>query len=126
MKQLDLKGNGYGAANVINSWVSEKTNKKISNILFSLPPDTRLVIANAVYMNANWADPFNPEYTRNVPFTVSSSETMNVPTMFQHAPVPYVEDAELGCQMIAMPYKVMSCRMSKHLIILFLVIYQGE
>jgi serpin B len=103
VKQLELKGSGYGAANGIDSSVSVKTNQKINNILLSLPQGMRLVVANAVYLNANWADPFNPGYTRNVPFTVRSSETMNITAMFQHAFVGYVEDAELGCQMIAMP-----------------------
>lgn len=36
---------------LINTWVAENTNHKISQLLDSLPPDTRLVLLNAVYLS---------------------------------------------------------------------------
>lgn len=35
----------------INTWVAENSNHKISQLLDSLPSDTRLVLLNAVYLN---------------------------------------------------------------------------
>jgi len=64
-----------------------------------------MVVANAVYFNANWADPFSPEETRMVDFNVSPNEKLSVATMHQHVEVAYVESAELNCKMIGMPYK---------------------
>ncbi|XP_042532260.1 plasma protease C1 inhibitor [Dipodomys spectabilis] len=43
---------------LINTWVAENTNHKISQLLDSLPSDTRLVLLNAVYLNAKWKKAF--------------------------------------------------------------------
>ena len=104
--ELDFLRNSFIATNAINKWISEKTRGKITNILGSLPPDTQLIVANAVYFNGNWADPFSPEETRTEDFYVSATETLSVPTMFQHADVAYAESYELDCKMIGKPYKV--------------------
>ena len=44
----------------INSWVEEKTRQKIRNLLPSntVNKNTRLVLVNALYLNASWAVPF--------------------------------------------------------------------
>ncbi|XP_040859931.1 plasma protease C1 inhibitor [Ochotona curzoniae] len=44
---------------LINTWVAENTNHKIRQLLDSLPLDTRLVLLNAVYLNAKWKKPFD-------------------------------------------------------------------
>ncbi|XP_034352258.1 plasma protease C1 inhibitor [Arvicanthis niloticus] len=43
---------------LINTWVAENTNHKISKLLDSLPSDTRLVLLNAVYLSAKWEKTF--------------------------------------------------------------------
>uniref|UniRef100_A0A8C6R5W2 Plasma protease C1 inhibitor n=1 Tax=Nannospalax galili TaxID=1026970 RepID=A0A8C6R5W2_NANGA len=43
---------------LINSWVAENTNHKISHLLDDLPSDTRLVLLNAVYLSAKWKKTF--------------------------------------------------------------------
>lgn len=103
--ELDFLRSSFSATGAINQWVSEKTQGKITNILSNLQPETQLVVANAVYFNANWADPFSPDLTREAEFKVSPTETLSIPTMFQHAEVAYVDSSELGCKMIGIPYK---------------------
>ncbi|XP_005331643.1 plasma protease C1 inhibitor [Ictidomys tridecemlineatus] len=44
---------------LINDWVAENTNHKISQLLDSLPSDTRLVLLNAVYLSAKWKQTFD-------------------------------------------------------------------
>ncbi|KAM4846904.1 plasma protease C1 inhibitor [Thomomys bottae] len=44
---------------LINTWVAENTNHKISQLLDSLPSDTRLVLLNAVYLSAKWKKAFD-------------------------------------------------------------------
>lgn len=105
VSELDIIRNPYGSANIINKWVSDKTKGKITDILASLPPDTQLVVANAVYFNANWADPFAPDLTRREDFYISPSEILSPLTMRTHSLVAYVESEELGCKMIGIPYK---------------------
>ncbi|XP_014648333.1 PREDICTED: plasma protease C1 inhibitor [Ceratotherium simum simum] len=58
---------------LINTWVAENTNNKISQLLESLPADTRLVLLSAVYLNAKWKKTFNQKNTRMEPFYVKSS-----------------------------------------------------
>lgn len=106
MKELDIIRNPYGSANAINRWVSDKTKGKITNILSSLPPDTQMIVANAVYFNANWADPFAPEETRREEFFISPTDILTPLTMRAHLLVAYAESEELGCKMIGIPYKV--------------------
>jgi len=95
-----------GFTNFINQWVSNKTESKIQNVIAQLAPQTKFVLANAVYFRGSWADSFGTEFTRELNFTVSSDEMYPVPTMFNIMDVKYVEDSDLKCKMIALPYKV--------------------
>lgn len=103
----ELNGDSFGSVNQVNSWVSRKTKNKINNILGSLAPDTQMIIANAVYLNANWEEPFPADLTRQGDFYISPSETIPVQMMVNHAQVGYVESSDLKLKMIAMPYKVL-------------------
>lgn len=49
-KNEDFKG---AAKAIINSWVAEKTNNKITEIVSDIPPQTPLIITNAAYFKAN-------------------------------------------------------------------------
>lgn len=40
---------------LINTWVAEKTNHKIKQLLDSLPSDTRLILLNAIYLSGKGA-----------------------------------------------------------------------
>jgi len=88
----------------INQWVASKTNNRIRNIVGSLSPDTQMIAANVVYLNANWADPFQPDYTSLQDFHVSPTETIQVAMMSEIGDVYYVDDKDLGLKMIGKPY----------------------
>ncbi|KAL1786583.1 plasma protease C1 inhibitor [Sigmodon hispidus] len=49
---------------LINTWVAENTNHKISKLLESLPSDSRLVLLNAVYLSAKWKKTFEQKTTK--------------------------------------------------------------
>ncbi|MEL6177479.1 MAG: serpin family protein [Myxococcota bacterium] len=55
----------------INSWVSERTFKRIPNLLEDnqLTPSTHWVLVNAVSFDHNWAEPFDPELSIEGSFT---------------------------------------------------------
>ena len=57
------------AAEAINAWTKQHTNNKIDKIFDELDPDTQLVLANAAYFKAAWAEPFDAGQTVNGPFT---------------------------------------------------------
>ncbi|XP_052038792.1 plasma protease C1 inhibitor [Apodemus sylvaticus] len=57
---------------LINTWVAEHTNHKITELLDSLPSDTRLVLLNAVYLSAKWKKAFEQKKTM-APFLYKNS-----------------------------------------------------
>lgn len=52
------------AAKIINDWVAKHTNDKIQNLVDpnNLNSNTRAVLVNALYLQANWASVFLPSY----------------------------------------------------------------
>lgn len=88
----------------INAWVSEQTNERIKELIPQgiITAATRLVLVNAIFFTASWADPFDAANTQDRPFTRLDSSEVSVPTMrktidaiyasgdgFQAAEIPY-------------------------------------
>lgn len=62
---LDFRTNSAYAQNVINAWVTERTNSKITKILDEPPPaDSRVIICSALYFLGQWEKPFFNGITR--------------------------------------------------------------
>jgi serpin B len=80
---LDFKKDPEAARQVINQWGSYNTKGRIPEVLQpgDLDKDTRFALANAIYLKAGWAEPFDPEATTNAPFTTASGKKVSVPTM---------------------------------------------
>ncbi len=90
------------AAAEINSWVREQTAGRIKELFESLDPATRVVLANAVYLKADWAVPFAGYPTRHAPFTRADGSVVRVPTMRQETELRYA--AGDGWQAVELPY----------------------
>jgi serpin B len=88
----------------INSWVSEKTEKKIQDILGPGTIDnlTCLVITNTIYFDAAWADTFLPALTQQRSFYPTESDSMKAWFMEREGTYNYVEDENF--QAIEIPY----------------------
>ncbi len=69
------------AADLINDWVSEKTEGKIDSIVDSIDPDTVMFLINAIYFNADWQNPFEAELTRDRSFYAADAQ---IETPFMH------------------------------------------
>jgi serpin B len=70
------------AAEIINTWVEEETNEKITDLV--TPDDLRdawLVLTNAIYFKGDWEIQFDPEDTQESDFVLQSGETIQVPMM---------------------------------------------
>lgn len=62
---LDFQKNSANAQNVINAWVADRTNSKITNILAEPPPVvTKIIICSALYFLGQWEKPFFDGITR--------------------------------------------------------------
>ena len=84
---LDFKTNAAGATKHINDWVAKQTRDRIRDLI-PQPLDvlTRLVLTNAIYLKAPWADEFSANATKPEPFHVHGKAAVDVPTMQQRAP----------------------------------------
>lgn len=105
LEPTDFKGAFEPARGRINGWVEEQTERRIANLLprGALDAMTRLVLVNAIYFLADWAEPFEKEMTRDAPFEVSEAAKRVVPTM-HHRGVQRVGEVD-GALLVELPYK---------------------
>ncbi|HWB03852.1 MAG TPA: serpin family protein, partial [Verrucomicrobiales bacterium] len=69
----------------INAWVEQRTGKRIQNLIpqGGVDKDTSLVLVNALFFKASWADQFLRELTKPLPFHVAGKTPVTVPLMYQ-------------------------------------------
>lgn len=84
----------------INSWVSDKTNGKIHQVLSEL--NSQLYLINAVYLKASWLKVFDAELTKNDKFNFEDGTNKQVAFMNQSDTYNYYENKDL--QIISLPY----------------------
>jgi serpin B len=84
LEQLDFAGDPAGSRLHINQWVSDQTHQRIEELLAPrhITAGTDLVLVNAIYLKAAWAQPFRPQATQPAPFA-SPSGPREVPMMRQ-------------------------------------------
>jgi len=80
---IDFVHDATEATQHINKWVADQTHDRIRDLIpaGALDETTRLVLANALYLKASWADPFSEQATRPEPFHVHGSAPVDVPMM---------------------------------------------
>jgi serpin B len=90
---LDFVADAAAAAQHINKWVANQTRDKIRDLIpaGALNKLTRLVLANALYLKAPWADPFSEKTTQPEPFHVRGGAPADVPTMRKTAHFGYAK-----------------------------------
>jgi serpin B len=101
---LDFTADPKAATQHINKWVADQTRDKIRDLI---PADalnklTRLVLANALYLKAPWADPFSDKTTQPEPFHVRSGAPVDVPMMRKTARFGYAKRE--GFTAVSLPY----------------------
>ncbi|AUX07878.1 serine protease inhibitor (serpin family) [Halalkaliarchaeum desulfuricum] len=98
LREVDYVSDAESAREDINEWVAGRTEDRIDELLpgGALDELTRLVLTNAIYFQANWAEPFEEQATETAQFTTLDGESVDVP-MMRHSEisVPYGE-AELS------------------------------
>lgn len=68
--------------NAINAWVSRNTNGMIKRLVSRVTPDMRLILANAVYFDAEWKVPYEKSDVRTRAFTTANGQKRKVKMMF--------------------------------------------
>ncbi|MGY6650586.1 serpin family protein [Amycolatopsis sp. TRM77291] len=96
-----------GARERINRTVADQTQGRIEDLFpeKSITGDTRLVLANALYLKVPWAREFPRDLTVDAPFTRADGSTVTVP-MMRTAPEIQLGYAEgPGYQAVTLPYR---------------------
>ena len=88
----------------INDWAKTATAGKIPELLSpgTLDDTARLVLANAIYFQGKWVQPFDAN-SSPAPFTRLDGSTVSVPLMRRHSSTPYAEGQ--GFQAVELPYQ---------------------
>ena len=91
------------AARVINRWVEGQTNGKIKDLIEPpIDPLTVMFLINAIYLNAEWAESFDPNLTREILFYLPGGAKKEHPVMFRDGTFQYMSGE--GFQAVALPY----------------------
>ncbi len=113
---LDFKKNADASRKAINTWVADKTNHKITDLLpqGSVTPTTRLVLTNAVYFKGAWRTPFDKKKTNGDTFVLATGGKVTASQMhatlhegqyvdvgeFEVLSIPYAGDAQHHLSMV--------------------------
>ena len=87
----------------IDKWVSDKTHHMIKSLDTELSKDALMLILDAIYMKAQWDNPFDPELTETDIFHNADESKSEVDMMYQDIEsAEYAETKEY--QIINLPY----------------------
>jgi serpin B len=102
--EADFTGQPAEAVRAVNEWAGRATRDKIRQILQEkqLDPETRVILANAIYFKARWGTEFSEGATRPAPFRLLNGRTVQVPTMHSLGPRSTAREGNL--QALTLPY----------------------
>jgi serpin B len=104
VRELDLIGQPEASRRAINAWVAGETRQRILDLLppGALQGSPAVVLVNALYFNAAWKNPFDPDLTANGTFHNLDGSATDQPMLRQRKAFGYYE--EPGCQVLEMPF----------------------
>jgi len=105
VERLDFAGSAEPSRVRINTWVAERTRERIRDLIPAgvIDSATRMVLVNAVYLDARWADPFERSRTQPEAFRVAGGASVQVDTM--HATREMAHGQIDGATVIELPYR---------------------
>jgi serpin B len=105
LQEVDFRGAAPAARDAINHWIAQATHNRIRDVMppGQPQPDTRLVLASAIYFKAGWVDEFAKSQTVVGPFHRSDGTTVQARLMRQHDDFTYGEAD--GVQLLWMAYR---------------------
>jgi serpin B len=103
-EDMDFINRSALATQRINEWVEDQTRKRIQNLIpdGALGPLTRLVLVNAIYMKAPWAEKFQASDTKPGLFHVNGGKGVEVSMMHQRKEFAYGKGN--GFSALVLPY----------------------
>ena len=100
---LDFAADPAVATQGINKWVADQTRDRIRDLIpaGALDKTTRLVLANALYLKAPWANEFSQAATQSEPFFVRGAP-VDIPMMRKTSNFGYARRE--GFTVVSLPY----------------------
>jgi serpin B len=105
LQPADFKNDPEGVRAAINAWVADHTEGKIDGIVpeGALTPDSRLVLANAIYFYGGWLHTFDESATADDDFRLADGSATSVPFMYQQEELSYADAGNF--QIVDLPYQ---------------------
>ena len=97
-----LDFNSSEAPSVINNWVSDRTNGKITKIIEQIDPLTMMYLINAIYFNGKWKFQFDEDKTSSQPFYMADGSEIQTDMMQTEATLNYMRNDLFRA--VEMPY----------------------
>lgn len=96
---------GLQAVDDINTWVGQKTQRKIRSLIDEpLDKDTKLVLLNAIYFKGTWCTRFDKAKTVKAPFYAGGAHPTEVYTMRETMKTGYAYAREIHTHVLNLPY----------------------
>jgi serine protease inhibitor len=109
IQKLNFRSNPQKASEFINNWVSNSTHGKIKDIVPSvIDPNTRVVLANALYFEAEWQQTFIDGATglkKFYPLGRNHEYHIMAELMAHGGKFPHYYSPELDVEILGLPYK---------------------
>jgi serpin B len=104
VQSLNMGSNNDRNAKVINRWVKKSSNFNIRNIINpeNISEFDNLIYTNYVYLNGNWENPFNEQFTGKADFYNVDNSKTKVDFMNQTSYLRYNENGAF--QILELPY----------------------
>ncbi len=93
IERIDFMGDPDKAMDKVNRWVSRQTEDYIPELFEpgDIGPDTRVVLCNAVYFEADWREQFEEDETADGEFRMLDGSSTQTPLMRNTADFGYAE-----------------------------------
>jgi serine protease inhibitor len=83
VQRVDFLNNFPKAAQHINQWVEDQTNDRIEDLIAEDgDPQTRLILTNAIFFKGDWSEPFDANFTKELPFHRADGKSSKTPIMY--------------------------------------------
>lgn len=99
---LPVDFSASGCKDMINKWVSDKTNQKITEIVDQINPESFMFLINAIYFKGAWTNEFKKTNTYKQPFFPETGNQMEVDMMHREMDLNILSDEAFTS--IELPY----------------------
>ncbi|CAG0894643.1 unnamed protein product [Cyprideis torosa] len=107
LRVADFRSDAAGTRDDINSWVLKATKGRIQDLIPGpIPPETMMVLVNALSFQGDWLFPFDRRNTFDQGlFFLSPNERVEVPMMIGRFKVPLGYSPDLECRVLELPFR---------------------